>query len=276
MFAGLRLTAVLLAVVGAQPDVHGSSVAAAADMRYLLNSGWLVVTQRHVLIFDYVESVGSASGTETLARGLAPALEDYGDRRVVVFVTHAHPDHFSPAVFEWGAKRAIQYVVGSPVPAPPQSVRVMKPHEDWSSGGLRVRTTGSTDEGVGFLVEADGIIVFHAGDHALWDDSIAALYDAEIQWLKSQGASIDVARFPIATGFACEPRPSIWKGVLDAARQLRPRVLVPMHVRCASQLSLYDRFREEISPQLTGTQIVAPSASGEWFRYQTGKLGRRR
>lgn len=151
----------------------------------------------------------------------------------------------------------------------------MNPREDWSSGALRVRTTGSTDQGVGFLVTVDGITVFHAGDHALWSDSSTEPFEAEIQWLKSQRASIDVAFFPIATGFACEPRPAIWKGVLSAAQQLRPRVLVPMHVRCTSQLSLYERFREEIGLQLTGTLVVAPSASGEWFRYEAGSLSRK-
>jgi L-ascorbate metabolism protein UlaG (beta-lactamase superfamily) len=274
MLVGPLLGAALLAG-GPQLAVDGSAVAA-ADIRYLLNSGWLVLTRGHVLIFDYVESVGSVYGTETLPRGLAPAFDNYGDRRVVVFVTHSHADHYSPSVFEWAAKNsAIQYLVGSPLPGQAQSARGMNPHEDWSSGGLRVRTTGSTDQGVGFLVAADGITVFHAGDHALWSDSSTEPFEAEIQWLKSQGASIDVAFFPIATGFACEPRPSIWKGVLAAARQIRPRVLVPMHVRCTSQLSLYERFREEISPQLTGTQVVAPSASGEWFRYEAGILSRK-
>lgn len=96
---GPVLGAILLAA-GSQPAVGGSSFVAAADMRYLLNSGWLVLTRDHVLIFDYVESVASVSGTETLPRGLAPAFDSYGDRRVVVFVSHSHGDHYSPSVFE--------------------------------------------------------------------------------------------------------------------------------------------------------------------------------
>lgn len=274
MLVGPVLGTVLLAA-GQQPAVGASSFAATADMRYLLNSGWLVLTRDHVLIFDYVESIDSASGSETLPRALAPAFDSFGDRRIVVFVSHSHADHYSASVFEWGKQAAIQYVVGSPLPGQAQGARVMNAHEDWSSGGLRVRTTGSTDQGVGFLVTVDGITVFHAGDHALWSDSSTERFEAEIQWLESQGASIDVAFFPIATGFACEPRPSIWKGVLSATKQISPRVLVPMHVRCTSQLSLYERFREEISPQLTGTQVVAPSASGEWFRYEAGILSRK-
>ncbi len=244
-----------------------------AEVRYLQNSGWLVLTPGHVLIFDYVESVDSASGVEALPLEMAPAFNDHGDRRVVVFVTHSHADHYSPSVFEWRAKHpGIQYVLGSPLAVQGKTTRVMTPHEDWSSGGLRVRTTGY--EGVGFLVTVDGITIFHAGDLALWSDSSTEAFEREIQWLKTQGTSIDLAFSPIATAFACEPRPSIWKGVKTASLELHPRVLIPMHVRCASQLSLYERFRREVSPQLGATQVVAPSARGEWFRYETGVLRR--
>jgi L-ascorbate metabolism protein UlaG (beta-lactamase superfamily) len=265
------LTAVLLTATGIPETGTARSAAPVAEMRYLQNSGWLLLTAGHVLVFDYVPSMGSVDGVEELPAGLAPAFDSYGDRRVVVFVTHGHADHYSPRVFEWAARHpSIDYVLGSPLPNQPQSARVMAPHEDWSSGGLRVRTTGSTDEGVGFLVTVDGITVFHAGDHARWSDSSAAAFDAEIQWLKTQGAAIDLAFFPIATGFACEPRPSIWKGVRTAVLELRPRVLVPMHVRCASRISLYEQFRQEVGPQLPGTQVVAPAARGEWFRYEGG------
>ena len=270
------LAAVLAATGASAGTVDRSASTAVADIQYLQNSGWLILTPRHALIFDYVASVGSVSGVEALSPGMEPSFGSYGDRRVVVFVTHSHADHYSPSVFEWATKHpGIQYVLGSPVASQGETARVMNPHEDWSSGGLRVRTTGSTDEGVGFLVTADGITIFHAGDHALWSDSSTQAFEAEIEWLKKQEAVIDLAFFPIATGFACDPRASIWKGVQIAGRELRPRVLIPMHVRCSSQLSLYERFRAEISPHLAATKVVAPAARGEWFRYEGGILSRK-
>jgi L-ascorbate metabolism protein UlaG (beta-lactamase superfamily) len=276
MLLGALLAAVLAAAGASAGTADRSASAAVADIQYLQNSGWLILTPRHALIFDYVASVGSVSGVEALPPGVELSGGSYGDRRVVVFVTHSHADHYSPSVFEWAAKHpGIQYVLGSPVAIQGQTARVMSPHEDWSSGGLRVRTTGSTDEGVGFLVTADGITIYHAGDHALWSDSSTAAFEAEIEWLKKQEAAIDLAFFPIATGFACDPRASIWKGVQIAGRELRPRVLIPMHVRCSSQLSLYERFRAEISPQLAATKVVAPAARGEWFRYEAGILSRK-
>jgi hypothetical protein len=64
-----------------------------------------------------------------------------------------------------GVQADIRYVLGGSEPRLP-AAHVMKPREEWTSGGLVVRTTGSTDEGVGFLVSVDGLTLYHAGDHA--------------------------------------------------------------------------------------------------------------
>lgn len=266
----LTLLATLLAISEGTIAGGVSTAAGTAEIEYLQNSGWVVVTSRHVLVFDYVPAI---DGVDALPEALAPHPSEYGDRRLVVFVTHSHADHFSPSVFEWTATvPAAQFVPGSALPGQPATARVLRPHEDWSSGGLRVRTTGSTDEGVGFLVNVDGISLLHAGDLAQWDASDAAAFQSEIQWLNFQGPSLDLAFFPIATGFACDPRSSIWKGVEDATRTLRPCVLVPMHVRCISDLTLYERFQAEAGPRLDGVQVVAPTRRGEWFRYAAGEL----
>jgi L-ascorbate metabolism protein UlaG (beta-lactamase superfamily) len=66
----------------------------------------------------------------------------------------------------------------------------MQPRETWSSDGLVVRATGSTDQGVGFLVTVDGLTLYHAGDHARWAESDDQAFMAEIQWLKNVGPPI--------------------------------------------------------------------------------------
>ncbi|HEY3119212.1 MAG TPA: MBL fold metallo-hydrolase [Vicinamibacteria bacterium] len=266
---GVALAAALTAAVA----VWATQEPPAADqllVRYLQHSGWLMQTGRHLLIFDYV---GSFPDVPPLPDGVAPDPREFGDRRVLVFVTHSHSDHYSPEVFEWARQRPdIQYVLGWPVEARGVKARTMRPHEDASFDGLRVRTTASTDEGVGFLVTVNGLSIYHAGDHALWSDDLARAFKAEIRWLQALNVPIDLAFFPIATGRTCEPRPSLWKGVQAAAQQLHPRVLVPMHVRCPAELALYERFRAEVGPHLTGTRVVAPSARGQWFRYEAGAL----
>jgi L-ascorbate metabolism protein UlaG (beta-lactamase superfamily) len=241
-----------------------------ADLQYLLNSGWIVRTARHVLIFDYVPSI---AGARELPPAAAIDPASFGDRRTVVFVSHGHADHFAPAIASWRDRgRDVTYVMGWPQERPAPDVHVMGPRESWSDRGLEVATTGSTDEGVGFLVRVDGLTVLHAGDHAQWVADLAPEFAAEIDWLAERKAGIDVAFFPIATGRDCDPRPSIREGVREAARRLKPRVLVPMHVRCAGDGEVYERFRSAVAGAVAPTVVVAPSAMGQRFRYQSGRL----
>src|SRR5262249_48154848 len=172
----------------------------------------------------------------------------------------------------WAAKRSdIRFVVGWPESGLP-GAKVMQPHEVWLSDGLRVATTDSTDEGVGFLVTVDGLTLFHGGDHARWVDSIDEAFMKEIRWLRGQQQAIDIALLAVATGANCEPRPAIWQGVRAAAEELAPRVLIPMHVGCLDQLGIYERFRDEVGKQLSGVQVVAPARLGQVFRYEGGRL----
>ena len=242
-----------------------------AELRYLQHSGWLVKTASHVLVFDYVEDI---PGGTPLSAAAALKPEDLDGRSAVVFVSHGHVDHYSPAIAEWARHQpTIRYVVGWPDSHLP-GAHVMKPRETWSPGDLMVTTTGSTDEGVGFLVTVDGLTLYHAGDHARWADEDAKAFEAEIRWLKSRPFAIDLAFFPIATGAACDPRPSIWQGVRFAALELKPRVLIPMHVQCLDKLDIYERFRSSVQQDLDATVVVAPTRMGERFHYEAGRLSR--
>jgi len=271
---------VTLALLGAGMPclVTGETAAvprtATLEIQYVQNSGFVVATDRHVLVFDYVPSI---PGTEKLPNEKAPwAGRQDDDRPVVVFATHAHSDHFSPEIFEWAeTHRGIQYVLGFAEATPRSDVHVMAPHERLALPGLTVRTSGSTDAGVGFLVTIAGVTLFHAGDLGLWDEASREAFAAEIAWVKSQGLPVDLAFLPIATGVSCEPLPSIWEGVRLATRELDPKVLVPMHVRCIDRLSsIYERFRAETTVAFPGVEIAAPRRRGESLRFCDGVLSR--
>ena len=66
----------------------------------------------------------------------------------------------------------------------------------------------------GFLIKAEGKIVYHAGDTALFSDM--RMYAEE--------GRIDVAFLPIGDNFTMGPRDA-----LKACHYLQPRKMVPMH-----------------------------------------------
>ena len=134
---------------------------------FLDHSGFLAELPSAALLFDWW-------------KGELPPLPD---KPLLVFASHRHPDHFDPKIFALDdGRRGIRCLLG-------KGIRLTdRNRARWSltdgtaekclilSGGERaeplpgvtVETLRSTDEGVAFLVTADGQAVFHAGDLNWW------------------------------------------------------------------------------------------------------------
>lgn len=128
---------------------------------FLDHSGFLVELPSATLLFDWW-------------KGELPALRK--DVPLVVFSSHWHEDHFSPAIFSLNADA---YVLGDmdqrwlarkgASPEVLEKCRSMSGHETAELlSGITVETLPSTDEGVAFLVTCDEKTVFHAGDLNWW------------------------------------------------------------------------------------------------------------
>lgn len=167
---------------------------------YLYHSSFAVETPSRFLIFDYYQDTPRGAG---LSEGVVDPAELAG-KQTVVFASHRHPDHYSSVVFDWREKIPdIRYVLSDDIPADGPAER-MRPGETRSLDGLTVRTLQSTDEGVAFLVKADGFCVYHAGDLNWWkwDENSDAEnrrmerdYKREVEKLK--GEKINLAFLPV-------------------------------------------------------------------------------
>lgn len=127
---------------------------------YIYHSGFLVETERSYLLFDYW-------------KGEIPAM-DY-KKELYIFVSHGHRDHFSDDIFKLENRcEKVQYILSSDIKdstrnwAKAENVHFMAPHETLDVDGVHVETLFSTDEGVAFLVQADGRSIYHAGDLHWW------------------------------------------------------------------------------------------------------------
>ncbi len=198
------------------------------EITYLYHSAFAVKTAAHFLIFDYYLDTPHGAG---LSAGVINPEELQGTNPVV-FVSHRHPDHFSPRIFSWRSMApTIRYVLSDDVRTREDAVR-LRPGQTAGFGGLTVQTLRSTDEGVAFLVKTDGLCIYHAGDLNWWKwkedtpadrEEAGRAYRREIDTLR--GERIQLAFVPV------DPREGAdaLLGIDYFMRAVGADFVVPMH-----------------------------------------------
>ena len=159
---------------------------------YMRHSGFVVEYAELVLIFDYYK------GT----------LPDFSaDKKIYVFVSHRHHDHFQKTIFERKERYPdIKYILSDDIEekGPEGCTCYIGPREKITVDDLGIQTFRSTYEGVAFLIEGKGKVLYHAGDlnwwhwegeDKAWNNNRSANYKREIKEL--DGCGMDVAFVPL-------------------------------------------------------------------------------
>jgi L-ascorbate metabolism protein UlaG (beta-lactamase superfamily) len=240
---------------------------------YFSHSGVAVKTQRFLLFFDYI---GPSAKDGLRTTGIVSA-SDLSGQDVVVFVSHAHPDHFDPTILGWADDATrIRYVVSSEVAEDPYFVEasatgineralVVGPYEEHADtgGDLHLWTTRSTDAGVAFWVEADGVSIYHSGDLAIWGwnesgiEGQREIFLDEIEHFSRLDRRLDIA-------FVCAdlrlPHPTGLTGAIDVLTELRPAVAVAIHNH-----GRHREASESLAERIAGTSIATSIAAVQYF-----------
>ncbi len=199
-------------------------------------SGYAVKTKEHLLLFN---PFGIGESPEAgLANGCLNPNELTG-QTITVLLTHGSARRVSKlAKIMPGA----DFILSSDPTAPATGglifvgddasdgnippYRLATPHGSLSMGGIQVHTTAMRRywpgmEGMGYLVEADGVKIFHAGLHASGNRaSEVDTYRKEIDFLKPFGP-IDIAILPIK-GRHIDP---VYEPYLYLIDQLSPKAI---------------------------------------------------
>ena len=171
-----------------------------ARIRYLYHSGFAVQTAEHFLIFDYWKQRPKGKGLESGVIDPA-ALSGYD---VIAFVSHNHGDHYCREILNWG-KIIPKYriVLSDDIPKAPGAI-MMGPGEKLEQSDFALETLASNDEGVAFVIDIDGLCIYHAGDLNWWhwegepddyNEGMADSYKSQIALLKDR--RIDLAFVPV-------------------------------------------------------------------------------
>ena len=196
---------------------------------YIGHSGFLAEWEDAVCLFDWAE-------------GDLPEIDPA--RRLFIFVSHAHSDHFSPSIFKSFDRTPHKtFLLSDDIPRDEErekGVTVLRMGPDrrrvlngGSAGAISVSTLGSTDCGVAWVVSYAGRTVYHAGDLHWWawpDDTPAEEREMKNEFFaqiaKLKGMTLDAAFLPL------DPRlgGNFWLGFDALMRTARVARAFPMHM----------------------------------------------
>jgi L-ascorbate metabolism protein UlaG (beta-lactamase superfamily) len=203
---------------------------------YISHSGFLLEMERVYFLFDYY-------------KGGIPEMNP--QKTLVVFVSHKHPDHYNPEIFELVKKYPnIHYVLSKDVPVKwlfdkyeeegislEQYITSVKKNtvQEFALPGdekLTIETFKSTDAGVAYFLTYGNRTIYHAGDLNIWswkekseqyNDNIKKAYIRQME--KLRGRKIDVAFVP----FDPRQRELASQGLETLLEYTQPDKIFPMH-----------------------------------------------
>ena len=208
-------------------------------VEYIDHSGYVVETDRMVVIFDYV-------------KGYLPSRYLSSGKPTIFFISHAHPDHYSTSVFAY--RKTI--VLSSDVDVDPLfNVCKVAEGDSLVVQGVSVKVFGSTDAGVSYYVTDQNVGIFHAGDLNLWHWKEESTEDevqlATMQFLNQlhqiKKVPIDIAIFPVDARMQTDYD----QGAREFIRMCQPKHFFPMHFRKKESIDSFYRW----SNSLETTQV---------------------
>jgi ankyrin repeat protein len=170
--------------------------------------GYAVKTKEHLFLFNPPEVDDSPEAG--LANGRLNPNELAGQKITALILYPSYQPRFGPSIPDLAKKIPGIDVVLNFKPTVDSSgsnkiplYHLAAPHDDFSLDGIRVHTIPAagkvwfSSEGLGYLVEADGVKIFHAGLHITGKDySDIEKYRKEIDYLKPFGP-IDIVILPV-------------------------------------------------------------------------------
>lgn len=247
-------------------------MASALQITYLQHSGFALRTPDTLLIFD--DAQGDHEEGKGLADGAISRELLEGHAHVLFFVSHAHSDHFSPAIYGLNIPGKVHYILGFDIPEPFTGHR-MRPGDSYHVAGVDITAHASTDEGVSFLVRTAGWTLFHAGDLNLWhwreESTPKEIEAAEQAFFEAveplRGEAIDFAFFPL------DPRMG---AMYDAGMQyflmhIKPSVVIPMHWWGQRHVSI-DFARRNRTKHVEIVALTEPGETLRAFKQEDGRI----
>ncbi len=226
---------------------------------YIYHSCYSVEIGDYFIIFDYYKGV----------------LNIPEDKKVIFVASHGHSDHYTSEILKIPNMKNYTYILSSDIAHlenddniiyikdnklgidqlkylyNAKNVYLVDPDQFFEirikNEKIKIKTFGSTDEGISILLNISGINIFHAGDLNYWawpdydDKNLKKEYYAFIDQIeKIKNNNIDIAFFPV--DYRLEN--NYYKGPKIFADTVKPQLMFPIHSGDHEKIS--QKFKREV------------------------------
>ena len=202
-------------------------------IRYIHHSCFLIEMENSFLLFDYYKHRNTSDfNFKELLEEIFESSKDF-----YVFASHSHMDHFNYDILSWIEEKSnTYYILSSDIKLYNQTnnLYTVKEGDVLSINNIKLNIFGSTDEGVSFMVNVEGLILFHADDLNWWkwpgdtpedEKTMEKAFKNIVNKILKYNEKIDIAFFPVdgrlEYNYLCGGEYFIQK--------LNPKTFVPMH-----------------------------------------------
>ena len=235
---------------------------------YIYHSGFAIEAEGVTLIIDYYKD---SSETER-NRGVVHDYLLQKPGKLYVLSTHFHPDHFNREILTWKEQRPdIIYIFSKDIlkhrRATREDATYINKGDVYEDPNIRIEAFGSTDVGISFLIDLQGIRLFHAGDLNNWHWSEESTpqeirkaegdFLAEVKYLQQTAPSVDVAMFPVDNRIGKD----YMRGAEQFVERIKTTIFVPMHF--SEEYKGGNAFREFAESK--GCRFLSITRRGESF-----------
>lgn len=203
-------------------------------LTFVFHSCFILETAATAVIFDFFR--------DTTNNAVAHFVQNTG-KHVYLVNSHAHPDHFSKAIFDIDAPDTdIKIILSRDIKIKldeEQRARVthfIKLNETYNDENIRLTACPSTDVGCSFAVEIEGFTAYHAGDNNNWylpdemdEEKLKHLercFLEAVDNIRQTFGKFNIVMFPVDPRLGDE----IYRGPKQFLDRIQTDYFVPMHL----------------------------------------------
>ncbi len=225
-------------------------------IRFIHHSSFFVETPSAQFLFDYFQ-------------GALPKPDPA--KTLYILASHSHADHYSGIIYSLGENHPdVRYILSTDVPKSDIPVgfkcpvHFIAPHEEYRDEKLKLTTLRSNDRGVAFVLEIDGLQIYHGGDlnNWCWDDGEVAKEDERIyheELGRIEGREFDAAFIPLDSRLG-----DYFLGIENFMEHAGAKAIFPMHLW--GRFDLIDRFLSRPSTAAYRDRVMRITSDGQSFK----------